>query len=96
MVDFGDRLKTLRLKSNMTQSQLAARLSLTDSVISAYETGIRLPSYDTLIRIARIYKVSTDYLLGVENKREIDVSGLSAEETEAIYNLINAIKKSKR
>ena len=68
MVDFGNRLKILRLRENMSQAQLAQKLDLTKSVISAYETGIRLPSYDVLIHIAKIFNVTTDYLLGVEKK----------------------------
>ena len=94
MVDFGNVLKTLRLKENMTQAQLAQKLGLTKSVISAYENGLRLPSYDILIHIAKIYNVSTDYLLGLEHKREIDLSGLSQEEIEALLNLIKAMKRN--
>lgn len=92
MVDFGNRLRTLRLKANMTQGQLAKKLNLTKSVISAYETDIRLPSYDVLIHIAQIYNVSTDYLLGLERKQEIDLSGLTQEETDALLNLIKAMR----
>lgn len=94
MVDFGNTLKTLRLRKNMTQAQLAQKLGLTKSVISAYETGLRLSSYDILIHIARIYNVSTDYLLGIEQKQEIDLSGLSQEEIDALMNLINAMKRN--
>lgn len=94
MVDFGNVLKTVRLKENMTQAQLAQKLGLTRSVISAYETGLRLPSYDILIHIAKIYNVSTDYLLGLEHKQEIDLSGLSQDEVNALLNLINAMKKN--
>lgn len=94
MVDFGNTLKTLRLKEKMTQAQLAQKLGVTKSVISAYETGLRLPSYDILIHISKIYKVSTDYLLGVENKQEIDLSGLSQEEIDALKNLIRAMQHS--
>lgn len=93
MVDFGNVLKTLRLKENMTQAQLAQKLGLTKSVISAYETGLRLPSYDILIHIAKIFNVSTDYLLGLENKREIDLSGLTEDEITALLELIKAMKK---
>lgn len=93
MVDFGNVLKTLRLKENMTQAQLAQKLGLTKSVISAYETGLRLPSYDILIHIAKIFNVSTDYLLGLENKREIDLSGLTENEITALLELIKAMKK---
>ena len=92
MVDFGNVLKALRLRDNMTQAQLAQKLRLTKSVISAYETGLRLPSYDVLIHIAKIFKVSTDYLLGMEQKQEIDLSGLSQEEIDALLNLIKAMR----
>lgn len=93
MVDFGNRLKTLRLKNNMTQAQLAQKLGLTKSVISAYETDLRLPSYDILIHIAKIYHVTTDFLLGLEHKQDIDLSGLSTEEIEALTNLIKVMKQ---
>lgn len=93
MVDFGNVLKTLRLRNNMTQAQLSQKLDLTKSVISAYETGLRLPSYDVLIHIAQIFNVSTDYLLGLENPQEIDLSGLSLEEVTALLNLIKVMKK---
>lgn len=93
MVDFGNTLKTLRLKENMTQAQLAQKLRLTKSVISAYETGLRMPSYDILLHIAQIFKVSTDYLLGLEHSQEIDLSGLSKEEINALLNLIKVMKR---
>ncbi len=94
MVDFGNRLKTLRLKANMTQEQLAKKLGLTKSVISAYETDLRMPSYDVLVRIARTFGVTTDFLLGMEQKFEIDLSGLTQEEVDALLNLIKAMKRS--
>ena len=94
LVNFGSRLKTLRIKKKLTQQQLADLLGLTKSVISAYENGLRYPAYDVLIKIARIFKVSTDYLLGVEIKREIDTSGLTDEQIEALIVLIDAIRSS--
>lgn len=92
MVDFGNALKTLRLREDMTQAQLVQKLSLTKSVISAYETGLRLPSYDVLIQIAKIFNVTTDYLLGLERKYELDLSGLTQAEIDALLNLIKAMK----
>ena len=92
MVDFGNTLKTLRLHEEMTQAQLSQKLGLTKSVISAYETGLRLPSYDLLIHIAQIFKVSTDYLLGVEQKDSLDLSGLTQNEKSALLALIKAMK----
>lgn len=93
MVDFSNRLRTLRKRNNITQEQLSKKLLVTKSNISAYENGIRMPSYEVLIRMARVFKVTTDYLLGVENKREIDLSGLTEEEIIALENLIKAMKR---
>lgn len=94
LVNFGNRLKTLKIKKKLTQQQLADLLGLTKSVISAYENGLRYPAYDVLIKIARIFKVSTDFLLGVEIKREIDTSGLTDEQVEALIVLIDTIRNS--
>lgn len=93
-MNFGNRLKTLRIKKKLTQQQLADLLGLTKSVISAYENGLRYPTYDVLIKIARIFKVSTDFLLGVEIKREIDTSGLTDEQVEALIVLIDTIRNN--
>lgn len=93
MVDFGNTLKSLRLQNDYTQASLAQKLGLTKSVINAYETGLRMPSYDILIAIAKIFKVTTDYLLRLENKREVDLSGLTNEEVSALMNLIKAMKR---
>lgn len=93
MVDFGNTLKMLRVREQMTQLQLAQKLGLTKSVISAYETGLRLPSYDILIHISKIFNVTTDYLLGIERKQNIDFSGLTEEEISALLMLIKAMKK---
>ena len=64
MVDFSQRLRKVRLDNHMTQAQVAKKIGVTASMVSSYETDIRLPSYDVLIRIADLFGVSVDYLLG--------------------------------
>lgn len=94
MIEFGSRLKRLRLDHNMTQPALAKKLQVTKSVISAYETGIRMPSYETLLMISKVFSVSTDYLLGndVGKSNSIDVSGLTDKEIEAVRTIVNSLK----
>lgn len=94
MIEFGSRLKQLRLDHNMTQPVLAKKLQVTKSVISAYETGIRMPSYETLLMISKVFSVSTDYLLGndVGKSNSIDVSGLTDKEIEAVRTIVDSLK----
>lgn len=63
-MEFGERLKKLREKNNMTRDELAKVLRLTYSAVSKYETGIRKPDQDILIELADLFNVTTDYLLG--------------------------------
>ena len=69
MVNFGDMLKNLRTNAGMTQTELANRLGITKSVVSYYELQERTPSPDVLIRLAGIFRVTTDYLLGIDHKK---------------------------
>ena len=92
MVDFGNRLRALRIAKGWTQSQLSSRLGLTKSVISAYETSLRYPSYDILIRITAIFGVSSDYLLGIEQTQTLDISGLSEENAQLVRQLVDALR----
>ena len=93
MVNFGNRLKALRISRRLTQKQLANQAGVAISAISSYESGNRYPSYDVLISLARIFHVSTDYLLGLNKRSEIDVSGLNQEEVEAIIRMIDLLRR---
>ena len=94
MWDLGERIKKLRISKGYTQQQLAERMNVTKSLISAYETGLKAPSYSNLISIANIFKVSTDYLLGVKQGDGLDLSGLSDEQKLIITQLVQSIQKT--
>lgn len=88
MVDFGSNLKELRLKHKMTQKELADKIGVTKSVVSYYELKERSPSPEILIKLSRIFHVTTDYLLGIEHTHTIDVSNPSSEQLTVIEQLI--------
>ena len=92
MVNMGEKLKMLRKETGLTQTQVAARTGVVVSAVSAYESGMRYPSYKVLIKLAALYHVSTDFLLGVSNARSIDVSGLSEEDIAALQKLVDNIR----
>lgn len=93
MILIGERLKALRLSKKMSQKDLAEKLKIAKSVISFYESDARRPSYEVLVRIAETFNVTTDYLLGIDNKRMIDVSDLSDEDVEAVTTVVNALNR---
>lgn len=95
VVVFGEKLKTLRKGQKLTQQQLASVLGVQKSVISYYESGDRFPSYDILIKIARTFHTTTDYLLGVSRERTADLSGLSNEQSALVTAIIEEFKKQK-
>jgi transcriptional regulator with XRE-family HTH domain len=68
---FSERLKSLRRASKMKQSELAHKLSLSQQTISLYEANKRHPDLETLVRLADEFHVSTDYLLGRTEHRNI-------------------------
>lgn len=92
MVNMGEKLKTLWIQKNLTQKQVADRIGLAISAISSYESGVRYPSLETLIKFARIYHVSTDYLLGVTDIRDMDISGLNDDETTLVSQLVDMLR----
>ena len=57
------RLKEIRVKRGISQLKLAMDLNVNQNSISRYESGLREPDYNTLIKIADYFKVSIDYLL---------------------------------
>ena len=64
---FAKKLKTLRTEQNLKQEDLAKHLGVNQRTISNWENAVREPDFKTLTQIATYFKVSTDYLLGLED-----------------------------
>lgn len=88
----GEKLKSLRIEKKLTQKQVADRIGLAISAVSSYESGTRYPSYDVLVKLARIFHVSTDYLLGMTDTRNVDVTGLNDNEIELVSQLVDMLR----
>ncbi len=89
---FGKRIKELRVSLGMNQVEFGKALSVTKQSVSNWENGNILPSIDMLIKIAESFSVSTDYLLGLSDKRYLDVSGLTEKQISNIQNLVDDIR----
>lgn len=87
-----ERIRNLRKDFNISQVELATRLGVTKQCVSNWENDNILPSVDMLVKIAKYFNVSTDYLLGLDSANAIDVSGLSDTEIAHIKLLIQDLK----
>ena len=93
MVYFSQRLKQLRTDKHLTQAQVAERVGVTASMASSYETDIRLPSFEVMVRIADLFGVTVDYLLCRGDKRFLDISELTDEEACVVCSMVEVLKK---
>lgn len=69
-MNLGENLRYILEQHNLTQKELATKLSITPSALGNYIQGTREPDYHTLIRIADYFHVTTDFLLGHNVKRD--------------------------
>lgn len=88
---FGTRIKALRLSYNLNQVQLAEELRVSKQTVSNWENGNIQPSIDILIRIAKFFSVSTDYLLGLDDRTYIEITGLSQTQLAHVQQIIDDI-----
>lgn len=101
---FAQRLKELRTGNKISQAKLAERLNMSQSGLSNWETGDNQPDTGSLLRLADIFEVTVDYLIGrsdIKDRPLIDseiaskIALLSPISQEAINTLIDElIKKS--
>ena len=87
----GDIIKTLRLSHNLNQVQLAKSLSVSKQTVSNWENNNILPSIDMLIKLSDFFSVTTDYLLELDNRKFIEVTGLTDTQLAHIQQIIKDI-----
>jgi len=93
MVNLGEKLRKLRLDKGLTQVEMSKRLGISPIMISSYELEKRSPGFDILIKLSAFFGVTTDYLLGIEKQRTVNVHGLNDNEIEIINSMAEALRK---
>ena len=93
----GAKIKDLREKAGMTQTELAEKLGLSKSMISAYEKGIRNPSFKMIPLIAKTFNVTELYFFEKGEWQNqaitIDISDLNKEQQKIVISLVNEFKE---
>ena len=89
---FGDMIKNLRQSRNLNQVQLAASLNVSKQTVSNWENNNILPSIEMLVKISQFFSVSTDYLLELDSRSYIEVTGLTDVQLAHVRQIIDDIK----
>lgn len=81
------KIREIRRKCGLTMKELGERVGVSESAISQYETGKRQPDYETLLRIAEYFGVTTDYLLGNESEEPSQQKERKVTDSELMFAL---------
>ena len=90
-----EQIRALRKARKMSQVELGKRLGVTKQCVCNWETDYIQPSIEMLVRMATLFSVSTDYLLGFErdpNAVTIDVSGLPLETIAHVQQIVDDLR----
>lgn len=95
MLTLGEKIKEIRKKHNLNQSEFGELFGLTQNTITNIENDKRFPTYEILIEIAKRFNISVDYLLGlseaktnnIELKAICDYTGLTEEAVNKLHEL---------
>lgn len=87
-----ENIKQLRQARNLSQVDLASALGVTKQSISNWENNNIQPSIDMLIRLAHFFSVSTDYLLGLDQRKYIEINGLTECQLAHVTAIIGDIR----
>lgn len=88
-----EKIKQMREQSKMTQAELARALGLTRASINAWEMGLSVPSTPFIVELAKLFGVSTDYLLGLDMTATLKIDGLSEREVSVLMELVACFRE---
>lgn len=91
----GDTIKRLREDAGFSQSALAKKLGVTRSAVNAWEMGLSVPTTQYVVDMAKLFRVSSDHLLGLTNETTLVLDGLNEEEKRILYSLIDYFNKKR-
>lgn len=90
---FNERIKVLRTSMNLNQVEFAKKLGVTKQSVSNWENNNIQPSIDMLFKIATTFSVFSDFLLGLDSRQTLDVTGLSSATVFHLQSLADELKK---
>ena len=93
MTMLGQRINELRLAMGWSQVQLAEKLNISKQTVSNWENENIQPSIEMLVRLATLFRTSTDYLLGLDQTPKINVEGVPLSFVAHLTQIIEDYKQ---
>ncbi len=90
-----ERIKELRENAGFSQSQLAKKLDISRSAVNAWEMGLSTPTTQYVVAMAKLFHITTDYLLGMESGYTLRIENYTEQELALVYSLIKYIDENK-
>ena len=90
------RYKNARKSQKLIIKDAAAKLDVSPSTLGAWESERKTPSIESLEAMADLYQVTTDYLLGIEKTKTIDITGLDSEDEKVIRTMVEHLRNIKK
>lgn len=94
ILNISDRIRYLREKCGLTQTDLAKQLGISRSAVNSWEMSLSSPSIANIIEMTKIFNVSADYILSYSDKVTVDITSLSNEQREIVIRLVDCFKNS--
>ncbi len=91
-----ENIKKLRILRGLSQVDIAKALHVSKQCVSNWESGNIQPSIDMLLKLAEFFNASTDFLLGLDEQKNISVENLTETEIEHIKFIIKDLQDSKK
>ncbi|MCM1306398.1 MAG: helix-turn-helix domain-containing protein [Bacteroides sp.] len=88
-----ENIKKFRVANALSQVEMAKKLGVSKQCVSNWENDNVVPSVEMLIKIAGLFRVSTDCLLGLDEKKYLEITGLDDNQLAHIQAIINDIAK---
>lgn len=90
-----EKIRELRERAGYSQAQLAKRLNVTRSSVNAWEMGLSMPTTQYVIAMCKLFHVSADYILGIQNEKTVSLDGYTEQEITIVCDLLKYFDEHK-
>ena len=102
-MDIGSKIAYLRKKINISQAELSERVGASRTIIGNYERNLNVPSLEMIVKLAKVFDVTTNYLINDNNYSSYDkeiikrieaIENMDEDTKDKLYFLIDSITQN--